>query len=48
MRAWIIGTFFAVLAILMWDDETDRRLLLIAANIWWAAAYVAQRMGKLA
>jgi len=43
MRAWLLGCFFAVLAVIFWDDEGFRRLNLLMANVWWAAAYIASR-----
>lgn len=44
MMASVLGLIFAALAILLWDDEGFRRLHILLANIWWAAAFIAHRL----
>jgi hypothetical protein len=44
--AWITGLVFAILALVFWDDENFRRLHILLANIWWAAAYIRFRLDR--
>jgi hypothetical protein len=34
------------MAVLWWDDEAFRRMHIILANLWWAAAFVAERLER--
>jgi len=42
-RGTLFGLMFAAIAILFWRDIEFRRLNIILANIWWAAAYARER-----
>jgi hypothetical protein len=48
MRCWFIGLMFAVISVVFWEDVGVRRLHIVLANIWWAAAYISATLERRA
>ncbi len=46
MMARLFAIVFTGFAIAFWDDENFRRLNIVMANIWWAAAFISDRLEK--